>query len=206
MIESESLVRGLIVGFSIAAPVGPIGLLCVRRSLAHGSAAGFASGMGAATADAVYGAVAGFGLTAVSSLLIEWRAAFELIGGVVLLWLAWTTARSVPPERAAEVANARGGLVGAWLSTFSLTLTNPATILSFAAVFGGLGLAGGGASRAGSLVLGVFLGSALWWLTLSLGVGALRARITRDWMVWINRVSGGILAVFGLGALWSLTL
>jgi len=205
MIESDSLVRGLIVGFSIAAPVGPIGLLCVRRSLAQGPATGFVSGMGAATADAVYGAIAGFGLTAVSNLLIEWRAAFELIGGAVLLWLAWTTARSVPPERAAGVANARGGLVGAWFSTFSLTLTNPATILSFAAVFGGLGLAGGDVSRAGSLVLGVFLGSALWWLTLSLGVGALRARITRDWMVWINRISGGILAVFGLGALWSLT-
>jgi len=205
MIESDSLVRGLIVGFSIAAPVGPIGLLCVRRSLAHGRATGFASGMGAATADAIYGAIAGFGITAVSNLLIEWRSAFELIGGAVLLWLAWTTARSVPPERAAEVETTRSGLLGAWLSTFSLTLTNPATILSFAAVFGGLGLVGGDATRAGSLVFGVFTGSALWWLTLALGVGAFRARITRDWMVWINRISGGILAVFGLGTLWSLT-
>lgn len=203
MIGWESLARGLVVGFSIAAPVGPVGLLCVRRSLARGFSVGFASGLGAASADAIYGAIAGFGLTAVSNLLIEWKAGFELIGGAMLLRLAWTTARGVPTEHAADAGDG-AGLLGAWASTFSLTLTNPATILSFAAVFGGLGLAGGDAERALSLVLGVFAGSALWWLTLSLGVGALRAKITRGWMVWINRVSGGILAVFGLGAWWSL--
>lgn len=196
----EALVRGAIVGFSIAAPVGPICLLCVRRALAEGTATGFASGLGAATADALYGAVAGFGLTAISGALIAWRGGFELVGGCAMLWLAWTTARSRPAERAA-VAGGRGGLFGAWLSTFSLTVVNPATILTFAAVFGGLGLAGEDASRAGALVGGVFLGSTLWWAIVSLGVGAFRTRITPGVMVWVNRLSGAILGGFGLIAL-----
>jgi threonine/homoserine/homoserine lactone efflux protein len=199
----DFLIKGVVLGFSIAAPVGPIGLLCIRRSLAEGALTGFASGLGAATADAVYGALAGFGVRIITDALVGWQDAFRLVGGLVLLWLAWSTARARPAERAADAAPSRG-LLGAYGSTLALTLTNPATILSFAAVFGGLGMAEGDTGAALALVGGVFTGSALWWLGLSSGVSRLRGRLTPAAMVWINRGSGAVLGAFGLVALASL--
>lgn len=202
------LLKGLVIGLSIAAPVGPIGLLCIRRTLAEGPAMGLATGLGAATADALYGAVAGFGLAAVSQALLGWQDALRLVGGAVLLWLGWATMNARPAERAAEATGR--GLAGAYASTFVLTLANPATILSFLAVFGALGLAGGGGTSGGTmdealaLVLGVFVGSGLWWLMLSAGVGTVRRRVTPAVMVWINRVSGAVLIGFGLLALSAL--
>lgn len=194
--------KGAAIGVSIAAPVGPIGLLCIRRTLADGPATGLATGLGAATADAAYGAIAGFGLAAVTDLLVGWQAALRLVGGMVLIWLGIATMRARPAERAAEAPTAYG-LAGAYASTVLLTLANPATIISFVAVFGALGLAemGAGTVGAAALVLGVFLGSALWWLALSAGVGVFRRRVTPMVMLWINRMSGAVLAVFGLFAL-----
>jgi threonine/homoserine/homoserine lactone efflux protein len=194
------VVRGLIVGFSIAAPVGPIGVLCIRRTLAEGRLAGLSVGLGAAAADAVYGAVAGFGLTAVSALLVRQQGALRLLGGLFLCYLGLRTALAAP---AASAAGARGGgLLGAFASTFGLTLTNPATILSFVAIFAGLGIAGAGSwADAGLLVLGVFLGSALWWLFLSGVVAAVRARLDGAAARWINRLSGLVLLAFGITAL-----
>lgn len=199
------LLRGMVIGVSIAAPVGPIGLLCIRRSLADGMAVGLATGLGAATADAVYGAVAGFGLAAVTALILEAQVPLRLFGGLLLLWLAWGTLRAEPAKGAAQVDGGRG-LAGAFASTFVLTLANPATIISFAAVFGALGVGGGpgGGAAAAALVAGVFLGSALWWLILTVGVGLVRARVTPALMRWINRVSGAVLGGFGLAALMSL--
>ncbi|HEX5679515.1 MAG TPA: LysE family transporter, partial [Desulfobacterales bacterium] len=132
--------RGLVIGFSIAAPVGPIGILCIRRTLAEGRASGFLSGLGAATADALYGCVAGFGLTVVSAFLVDQRAWIQLVGGVFLLALGVRTLRSKPAERAAQAAAGRG-LAGSYLSTLLLTLTNPMTIISFAGIFAALGVA-----------------------------------------------------------------
>ncbi|AWJ85048.1 lysine transporter LysE [Azospirillum sp. TSH58] len=201
-----ALLKGLIIGFSIAAPVGPIGLLCIRRTLADGPAHGFASGLGAASADAVYGAIAGFGVALVTDALLGAQVALKLVGGLMLLWLGWSTLRARPAERAAE-ARGGGGLAGAYASTFALTLANPATILSFAAVFGGLGVSAGDGSSTGVaalLVAGVFTGSAMWWLGLSASVGAFRRRVTPAAMLWINRVSGAVLGVFGIAALASL--
>ena len=193
--------RGLIIGFSIAAPVGPIGVLCIRRTLSEGRAAGFASGLGAAAADAVYGAVAGFGLTAVSSLLLSRQGALRLIGGVFLCYLGIRTFVSLPASGGAALSGA--GLARGFGSTFLLTLTNPMTILSFAAVFAGLGAVdpGRGLFAAVSLVAGVFVGSALWWLTLSLGVGALRSRFDLTALRWANRLAGLIILGFGIAAL-----
>lgn len=211
-----ALLKGLVIGFSIAAPVGPIGLLCIRRTLADGPAHGFVSGLGAASADAVYGAIAGFGVALVTDALIGSQVALKLVGGLMLLWLGWNTLRARPADqsvdRPAEVRRA-AGLVGAYASTFLLTLANPATILSFAAVFGGLGLspASGGNGAGGDstavaavLVLGVFVGSALWWFALSASVGAFRRRVTPAAMLWINRASGAVLGGFGIAALASL--
>ena len=173
------LARGLVLGFTIAAAVGPISLLCIRRTLAEGRVVGLASGLGVATADATYGAIAAFGLTAITDLLVDWRRALGIVGGLFLLWLAWRTFRAEPGE-AATTTPRRGGLLGAYLSTLGLTLTNPMTILSFGALFVGLGIDGGDAAGAASLTIGVFLGSAAWWVVLVTAVGALRSRLTRD--------------------------
>lgn len=199
MDELSFAVKGLALGLAIAAPVGPIGLLCIRRTLSDGMAAGLASGMGAATADAFYGAVAAFGIAAVTDFLLGWQDAIRLTGGLFLLWLAVSTFRARVPSKAAAVEG-KGGLIGAWASTALLTVANPATILSFTAIFGGLGLVGAGQGRDGGgaaaafLVAGVFAGSALWWLLLCGGVSLTRGHIGGRAMVAINRVSGIVLA------------
>jgi threonine/homoserine/homoserine lactone efflux protein len=193
--------RGLVLGFTIAAAVGPIALLCIRRTLAEGRLVGLVSGMGVATADATYGAIAAFGLTAVTDLLVEWRQLLGLVGGTFLLWLAWRTLRSVPDEAAQETPARRGGLAGAYLSTLGLTLTNPMTILSFIALFVGLGISGDDAAGAAALTIGVFLGSAAWWVLLVGAVGALRTRLTPTWMRRINIASGLLIGAFAVVAI-----
>jgi threonine/homoserine/homoserine lactone efflux protein len=198
------LLRGLVIGFAIAAPVGPIGVLCIRRTLAEGRAAGLVSGLGAATADAVYGFIAAFGLTYVSSILIGQQQWIRLIGGLFLCYLGIRTLMAKP---AAEPSSAAGiGLPGAYISTFFLTLTNPMTILSFAAVFAGLGIgsATGDYFSAALLVLGVFLGSGLWWLLLSGGVSLFRTKLQPRALRWVNTISGIIILGFGVTALLSL--
>jgi len=199
-VDVAFFLKGIAIGFSIAAPVGPIGLLCIRRSLAGGQWVGLATGLGAATADAAYGLVAAFGLTAVSDFLVGQRFWLGLLGGAFLCYLGARTFAQKPAEQAAE---ARGdSLLAAYASTFLLTLTNPMTILSFVAVFAGFGL---GSSpdylAATTLVIGVFAGSALWWLLLSGGVGLFRSRIGPGWMQAVNRLSGAVIFGFGVYAL-----
>ena len=209
--------KGLILGLSIAAPVGPIGILCIRQSLGEGRGMGFVTGLGAATADAAYGAVAAFGLTAVSGFLVGQRFWLGLIGGIFLCGLGARTFFSkpaaVPESGKAQMdrhsvagATPRDDQPGRWLaaygSTLLLTLTNPMTILSFTAVFAGFGL---GTTpdfgAAGALVAGVFLGSASWWLLLSTTASLLRRRVTPIWMKHVRQTSGVVIFVFGIYAL-----
>jgi threonine/homoserine/homoserine lactone efflux protein len=206
-VDFAVFLRGLAIGFGIAAPVGPIGVLCIRRTLADGRAVGFASGLGAATADAAYGAVAAFGLTLVSSALVGQGLWLRAICGLFLCYLGARTWMAPPHATPGPVSRSRG-LAAAWASTFALTLTNPTTIISFAAVFAGLGLGGrvGGYGTAALMVLGVFLGSALWWLLLSTGVGLFRSALTRDRLRWVNRGAGAIIAAFGVAALAGLVV
>lgn len=196
--------KGFIIGLSIAAPVGPISVLCIRRTLVDGRAFGWASGLGAATADAAYGCIAGFGLTFVSNALVTQQLWVRVVGGGFLCYVGLRTFLANPSVQAAQ---ARGsGLAAAYASTALLTLTNPMTILAFAAIFAGLGL--GSVSRdyvsAGLLVLGVFTGSTLWWLILSGAVGVLRTRLQPARLWWLNRLSGVVLLGFGVAALLSL--
>jgi threonine/homoserine/homoserine lactone efflux protein len=196
--------KGVVLGFSIAAPVGPIGILCIRRTLGGGMLQGFLSGVGAATADGIYGALAAFGVTAVSSVLIENQSLIRLVGGLFLLYLGVSTFRAAP---AALGARENGmGLLRAYISVFFLTVTNPMTILSFGAVFAGLGIGAvnGSPTLAGSMVLGVVTGSMLWWLALSGTVGLLRSRFDQGKLLWVNRVSGFIIGCFGAFSLVSL--
>ncbi len=197
------LIKGLIIGFSIAAPVGPIGVLTIKRTLTEGRSAGFATGMGAALADSVYGMIAGFGLTAISSFLLTQEFWIKLIGGSFLLYLGVKSFFSKPASKAANVDSK--GLLSNFISTFFLTITSPATILSFLAIFASLGLGTTKTEYVSSmtLVLGIFLGSALWWLILSTVVSYFQAKITPDKLIWIHRFSGLIIISFGLFALYS---
>lgn len=191
------------MGLAIAAPVGPIGVLCIRRTLAEGQRAGFVVGMGAATADAIYGAIAALGISAVSSRLVSQQQAIRFGGGLFLIFLGWRTLRAVPATNAAPL---RGrGLWAVYGAAVLLTLTNPATILSFVAVFAGIGLVEAAENRGAALVLvlGVFLGSAAWWLFLSNLVALFRRAITPARQVWINRLSGAVLIAFGAAAVVS---
>jgi threonine/homoserine/homoserine lactone efflux protein len=199
--EISMFLRGLMVGFSIAAPVGPIGVLCIRWTLRSGWVWGLISGLGAATADAMYGCIAGFGLTFLTSFLVNKQVWLELFGGAFLLYLGVKTFVSAPAQQAAPAKS--NSLGGAYMSTFFLTLTNPATLLSFAAIFSGLGLAS--IERNHFLVLllvsGVFVGSALWWLLLSSGITLARKKLTVTGFKWVNRFCGIVITAFGLSAL-----
>ena len=202
--ELSYLLRGAVIGFSIAAPVGPIGVLCIRRTLAGGRVAGLLSGLGAATADAVYGVIAAFGLTYVSNILVGYQTWIRLVGGLFLCFLGLKTYLSRPAE---GPAHAEGeGLLGAYVSTLFLTLTNPMTILAFTAVFAGLGIgsATGDYRAAALLVLGVFSGSAAWWLILSGGVSLFRSKFTPRALGWVNKAAGIVILGFGVLAILSL--
>ena len=194
--------KGILIGFSIAAPVGPIGILTIHRSLYVSSLAGLATGMGAASADAVYGCVAAFGLTFVSGFLMEWNAWLLRAGSLFLIALGLLFLFRTPKPPRTESSQSFTTYPAAYLSSFFLTLTNPMTIMAFTVIFAGVGLSMTGESylSAGILVLGVFLGSSLWWLALAFGVGRLRSRMGESLMKTLNRAAGLILLGFGL---WS---
>jgi threonine/homoserine/homoserine lactone efflux protein len=202
------LIKGLLIGLSIAAPLGPIGLLCINRTLAEGPRLGFLCGLGAAVADALYALAGTVALSAIATWVIDDRTALRVIGGIFLVYLgARTFMRPLAalPNPGRITARLPPGAHAAFMSTFLLTLANPVTLLGFAAMFAGLGVAPVGMissadSVAAALVLGIFLGSALWWLVLSSLIGQLRPYIGPHTLTVINRVSGTVLTAFGLYA------
>jgi len=195
--HAGAFIQALWIGLAIAAPVGPIGLLVIQRTLDHGRAVGLATGLGAAAADACYGAIGAFGVVVVMNALQAARVPLALFGGALLLWLAWRSWVALPAERAAAVS-AAPGLGASFAATFALTLSNPATILSFIAIFGAMGARQTQPLSPLPLVLGVLLGSALWWLILSAAVARLRHHIDVRARRWVSRVSALLLAGFAL--------
>ncbi len=200
----ELLLKGIFLGFSLAAPVGPIGLLCIRRTLAEGRLAGFVSGLGATVADMIYGCIAGFGISFIANFLASQHAWLRLIGGVFICYLGLKIFLSKPAGQAAPSESS--GLVRAFLSTLLLMITNPITIAVFMTMFAGLGAtsAGGNYGAMAAVVLGISIGSALWWLILCGGVSLLHAKLTPPRMRWINRIAGIIIVGFGVTAFWSM--
>ena len=191
----------MVIGFSIAAPVGPIGVLCMRRTLVYGRMIGWLSGLGAASADAVYGMIAALGMGLVISLLTEQMIYLQIIGGGFLLYLGGTT--FLTQAKSLDLDGDDSVTLPAWQavsSTFALTLTNPLTILSFLGIFSAYPLEGNTAPY--WVVLGVFLGSLLWWTLLSGGVALLRKYVQPTWLGWLNRIAGAIIVVFALQLLW----
>ena len=201
MLDLVVLAKAFVVGLSVAAPVGPIGLLTIQRSIHHGFRMGLATGLGAAVADALYGTVGALGVTWLIGALTAARVPLAVAGAALLLVLAWRTWRAPLAERA-EGVSARG-VAGAFGATVLLTLANPATIVSFIAVFGVLAAGGVGAISPVPMVVGVFLGSATWWLFLAGVVAATRSRFDDRWRRRVNAGSALVLAVF---ALWQVAL
>ena len=193
-----ALLKGIAVGIVIALPVGPVGVLCVRRTLFEGPTYGFVSGLGAATADTIFGIIAGFGITIVRDFMLRYQDWFAAAGGLFLLYVgakALLEARDTEPEPVHDE-----GHLGTFVSTFALTITNPVTTPAFAGIFAKVGVSrDAGLPDMAVLVGGVFLGSLLWWLGLSFGIAALRRGVGTVRLVWLNRISGAILALSGLG-------
>ncbi|WP_367339189.1 LysE family translocator [Aminivibrio sp.] len=197
---SSLFVRGFVLGFSIAAPVGPIGILCIQRTLSGGFSSGLASGLGAATADSLYGLAAALGLSALSSFFLNWAVPLRTGGGFFLLFLGARAILSRPAHTAAQSISSRTeGIFASSVSAFFLTLSNPMTILSFSAIFTSLGPV----FSPVLLVAGVFLGSAAWWLTLCGIVWKLGAMLSPAAMLWIRRGSGVILVLFAVSVLFA---
>jgi len=197
--------KGLILGLSIAAPVGPIGILCIRRTLNENYLAGFISGLGAATADAVFASIAALGITLVSNFLISQQHTLRFVGGIYLSFLGIKTFISLP-RVANEIYFPKTNLVSNYFTTFFLTLSNPITIISFAAIFSGFGLVNPGLSIFNPIlmIVGVFFGSAIWWYFLCSIVSKFHLKTNINAMKWINRVSGLIILSFSFLAFLSL--
>jgi threonine/homoserine/homoserine lactone efflux protein len=193
------LVKGAGIGFAVAAPVGPIGVLCIRTTLERGRIAGFCAGLGAAVADTIFAGVGAYGVNLIGSFLNAEIAWFRIIGGIFLVILGAHLARKEPNVAKAETQEVPQGLFADFAMTLLLTLANPTTILSFAGIFAGLsGIIGFSVDAIPALLIGVFIGSAGWWLTLSGIVGLIRHRIGHTTMLWINRITGAAIVLFGL--------
>ena len=194
--------KGIGVGFSIAAPVGAIGLLCIQQTLKGGIRLGIASGLGAATADMMYGILVALGLKATQIILLSYKTPLTIFGGLFLCYLGIRKFFSAP-----SIYNSKpisGGLLSAYIVTFFLTLTNPATILDFTALFTGLNIDVSGYIESLKFVGGVFIGSALWWLLLCLTVGLFRKKISTQVLQYINYIAGIAIFSFGIYALSNL--
>ncbi|WP_175716644.1 LysE/ArgO family amino acid transporter [Burkholderia anthina] len=195
-------IQSVVIGLSIAVPVGPIGMLCIQRSLTRGFRAGFATGIGAACADAIYGLLGALGVAGIATAFPMLTVALKIGGGAFLVWLAWTIARQPPAAPGAQRDGSRTTVLRDFLTTFGLTLSNPMTIVSFIGIFAALGPLS--AAQAGTLriavapmVAGVFAGSAAWWLCLSGATAALRTKMSGAFMHGLSRGSAVVIAGFG---------
>jgi threonine/homoserine/homoserine lactone efflux protein len=201
--ELTFFLKGLVIGFAMAVPIGPIGIMCIRKTLTSGRLRGMVIGLGAATADLLYGCVAAFGLTVISNTLLNQRIWIRLVGGGLLLFLGVRTFRAQPKDPKIQIQNS--GLLRSYLTTVFLTLTNPLTVFAFIAVFAALGL-GNKLSffSAVLLVVGVFIGSSLWFLSLSSGVTLFRNKFDVTGLRWVNKIAGILIIISGIIAIVTL--
>jgi len=200
------ITQGVLIGFVVAVPVGPLGILCINRALAAGALCGLFSGLGVATADALAASVAALGISFVSGFLTNHQIVLRLAGGVFLCYLGAQIYRT-KPKPAAAAASDVNGLVNAYATTFILTFSNPVTLLSFIAIYAGWHVPSlqGRYFAAALLALGVLIGSALWWVGLFIGMTAFREKFSLDALAWVHRVSGALMVGFGIVILLSLS-
>jgi threonine/homoserine/homoserine lactone efflux protein len=199
------LLQGILMGLVVAVPVGPLGLLCISRALALGPTYGLFSGLGVATADALAAAIAALGITLISGFLSEYQIILRLIGGAFLCYLGYAIYMTEPVTQAP--IKDINGLLSAYATTFFLTFSNPVTVLSFIAIYAGWHMPSmdGEYIAAATLTIGVFVGSALWWIALFIGLEAFHEKFNLRFLFWVHRVSGAIIAVLGVVVLFSLS-
>lgn len=203
MVEFLIFPKGIFIGFALAVPIGPIGILCIRKTLTEGQLHGLVIGLGAATADFLYGCIAAFGLTAVSAALDSHMVVIRLVGGALLIFIGIKTFFAGPSEPKQISGNL--GMLRSYLSTFILTLTNPLTIFAFLGVFAVLGLGDSLSFLSASiLVAGVFVGSCLWFLLLSFGAVLFRKKINPAGLRWVNKIAGILIFISGVAAIVSI--
>jgi len=201
--ELMLFLKGIIIGFAMAVPIGPIGIICIRKTLTEGRVRGLIIGLGAATADLLYGSVAAFGLTVISDTLLSHRIWIRLVGGALLLFLGIRTFLARPKDPKFQIQD--GGRLRSYFTTVFLTLTNPLTIFAFLAVFAALGLGNGLSFFAASvLVAGVFAGSFLWFLSLSSGATLFRNKLDVIGLGWVNKIAGILIIISGIIAIGTL--
>jgi threonine/homoserine/homoserine lactone efflux protein len=201
--ELTIFLKGIFIGFAMAVPVGPIGIMCIRKTLTGGRLRGLIIGLGAATADFFYGCVAAFGLTIIEDTLVSQRIWIRLAGGALLLFLGVRTFRAKPADPKIPINNT--GILRSYFTTVFLTLTNPLTIFAFIAVFAALGLGNGlRYFSASALVAGVFIGSCLWFLLLSSAVTLFKKRLDLVGLQWVNRIAGVLIIFSGIIVMASL--
>ena len=203
--SSFLIVQGILIGVVVAVPVGPLGILCINRALALGALCGLFSGLGVATADAAAASIAALGISFVSEFLIRHQVPLRLAGGVFLCYLGWKICRTDAARQLAP--GSVNGLLNAYATTFFLTISNPVTILSFLAIYAGWHVPSlhGRYLAAATLALGVFIGSALWWFGLFVGMRAFHARFSLSTLGWVHRISGAVICGFGIIVLLSLS-
>lgn len=211
MTDFYLVMSGVVMGLIAAVPIGPVNLICIRRTFAFGPLNGFVSGLGAAVGDGIFAAITGFGLTWIAQLIEGYATIIELIGGAMMVWMGYRTFISPPVPRCADDKPDSGGTnrVQAMVSTFALTITNPVTLLSFGVMFASLGgLAGGAGSfhDASFVVAGVVGGSAGWWLALTTVIGLFHTKIDENVMRMINRICGVLVSGCGLVVLVHLAI
>lgn len=195
--------KGIVIGFAMAIPIGPIGIICVRKTLTEGRVKGLIIGLGAATADLLYSCIAAFGLTIVSNTLISQKIWIRLVGGALLLFLGIKTFLARPKDPKLDVN--KGGSLRTYFTIVFLTLTNPMTIFAFIAIFAALGLDRGlSYLSASALVIGVFIGSTLWFLILSSGASFFRNKLDLEGLKWVNKIAGILIILSGIIAIGSL--
>ena len=201
--ELVFFLKGLIIGFAMAVPIGPVGIMCIRKTLSEGHSRGMVIGLGAATADSLFGSIEAFGLTFVSDMIASQYFWLRLVGGGLLIFLGIRTFRARREDAAIPLEN--NGLLGSYISAFLLALTNPVTIFAFVAVFAAFGVGQRlGIVSACILVIGVFAGSFLWFLTLSYVATLFRKKLDSGGIRWVNRIAGILIILSGVAAFVSL--
>ena len=199
------LLKGIFLGLLIAIPVGPVGMLCIQRTLNKGRLSGFISGLGAASADAFYGAVVAFGLVIISNFFVEQQMILRLVGGIFFIYIGIKSYHTKPPKNGHESRNSKS-LTKDYVSTLFLTATNPMTIITFTALFAGVGFGSSGDNFISAiiLVIGVFSGSTIWWLALCVGIDWVEENVESFSLGSVNKASGIIIVSFAIVILASL--
>jgi threonine/homoserine/homoserine lactone efflux protein len=205
-VQVEFIIKGLIVGFLASVPLGPVGVLCIQRTINKGRVSGIFSGMGAATVDAFFALVAAFGLTFVITFIEEQQLYIQLIGGAVLILLGARIFKANPIKQIRKQRKKKNKLIEDYFSVLLLTLSNPLAVFLFVAAFAGIGIVGpdDGILKSWLIVLGVFGGAMIWWFTLTFLINIFRKKFRLKQLWWINKIAGLIIIIFGIAAMLSI--